>query len=139
MLNSAIALYTGFLFQCRTWRLIDEGFLLFLLYFFAGELLSFVLFRRWYEVVNDFESVLITELIRLHRQTLHLASTVEIPAGCGYEMAVVEITGESFVYCRRGEGAKEGWGTLICLSVDKVVGPGDMDHDWGVSESECLH
>ena len=75
---------------------------------------------------RDIESVLATELIRLHRQTLHFASTVEVPAGCGYEM---KITGGSSVYRRRG-GAKEGLGALIRLSADKVVGPGDMDHDW---------
>ena len=88
------------------------------------------------EVTNDrdVESVLATERIRLHRQTLHFASTVEVPAGCGYEM---KITGGSSVYRHRDEGAKEGWGVLIRLTVDKVVGPGDMDHDWGVSE--CLH
>ena len=103
---------------------------LFSFFFFAGELLSFVLFRRWYEVANDVESVLATELIRLHRQTLHFVSTVEVPARCGYEM---KITGGSSVYRHRG-GAKEGLDTLIRLTVDKVVGPGDMDCSWGVSE-----
>ena len=82
---------------------------------------------------RDVESVLATELIRLHRQTLHFASTVEVPAGWGCEMAVVEITGGSFVYRRRG-GAKEGLGALIYLTVYKVVGPEDMDRDWGVFE-----
>ena len=79
---------------------------------------------------RDVESVLVTELIRLHRQTLHFASTVEVPARCGYEM---KITGGSSVYRRRG-GAKERLGALIHLTVYKVVGPEDMDRDWGVFE-----
>jgi len=49
-------------------------------------------------------------------------------------MAVVKIMGGSFVYRRRGEGAKGGLGALIRLTVDKVIGLGDMDRDWGVSE-----
>ena len=52
MLNSVNALYTSFLFQCRTWRLINEGF--FVLQVSCYRSCYFVVGARWLMTSSQF-------------------------------------------------------------------------------------